>query len=695
MKKLLLVGENPLSQTGNAHMMRAIISQLDAEQYRIACFGSNFVRPWAIDLFAKPMEFQFIQAEIGSSDAENLINILNNVDIDALVMVGIDIWKYAAVFGHITNAKNAKGFKWISIFPYDLPDLRQDWVKWIKHIDFPCVYSRHGESMLQGHVPGIRYFRPPLELAETYHPYEESKRMEVRRRLFPQLRDDQFLFGFIGANQYRKDPLGLLDAFVLVKEEIPDAVLYLHTELDGVINLNQALKDCGFKTADILIKPQGVRSGFAHMIDLYNSFDCFVNCSIQEGLSWTVLEAMLCGTPVIASDTTAHPELVDGAGLLVPCEEPTHMPLYGEKGAAWIKAKRCRPSDIAGMMLTMARDENDIRATASSAGIAQGQEWLAGVSNINDLLKEVFTVPVKTVEAKIAKILFAQHSSAGDVLMSTQCFKGVKERHPGMPLVFMTLPQYQDIVTGNPYVDEIIDWDPANLDRYEILYNPHGEKILPGGWNNLDVKLADMYPYFCKVEADEMFIQEVKPVISDPDAKRPYSMPPGVRWRGVRELPDEYIVVHTTGGSAEYRGYKHMDLALKGIDLPIVQIGGAPDLVCQSADIDLRGKLSWRETAWIMKRAEAAVAIDSFPAHLAGAVGTPVVALFGPAPSRVTGPIGKGKIVCLEPKMLDVCKITSHCWGNPPPDKEKCMSPCINTISPLEVRKALKSLLEE
>jgi ADP-heptose:LPS heptosyltransferase len=93
-----------------------------------------------------------------------------------------------------------------------------------------------------------------------------------------------------------------------------------------------------------------------------------------------------------------------------------------------------------------------------------------------------------------------------------------------------------------------------------------------------------------------------------------------------------------------------------------------------------------------MKRAKAAVVIDSFPSHLAGALGTPVVVLYGPAPARVVGPKGDpNKIINLEPNKLDVCKSLTNCWGT---DKT-CTSSCINTISPLLVKKALKSLLGE
>jgi alpha-1,3-rhamnosyl/mannosyltransferase len=53
---------------------------------------------------------------------------------------------------------------------------------------------------------------------------------------------------------------------------------------------------------------------------LYAGSGCFVFPSLFEGFGLPVLEAMACGTPVIASDRTALPELVGDAGLLVDPE---------------------------------------------------------------------------------------------------------------------------------------------------------------------------------------------------------------------------------------------------------------------------------------------------------------------------------------------------------------------------------------
>lgn len=53
------------------------------------------------------------------------------------------------------------------------------------------------------------------------------------------------------------------------------------------------------------------------LIKLYNAADALIAPSLYEGFGLTVLEAMACGTPVIAANTSSLPEVVGDAGILV------------------------------------------------------------------------------------------------------------------------------------------------------------------------------------------------------------------------------------------------------------------------------------------------------------------------------------------------------------------------------------------
>lgn len=61
---------------------------------------------------------------------------------------------------------------------------------------------------------------------------------------------------------------------------------------------------------------------------LYSGAEIFVCPSLYEGFGLPPLEAMACGTPVISSNATALPEVIDDAGMLVDAKNP-----YGIKDA--------------------------------------------------------------------------------------------------------------------------------------------------------------------------------------------------------------------------------------------------------------------------------------------------------------------------------------------------------------------------
>jgi len=84
-------------------------------------------------------------------------------------------------------------------------------------------------------------------------------------------------------------------------------------------------------------------------------------------------------------------------------------------------------------------------------------------------------------------------------------------------------------------------------------------------------------------------------------------------------------------------------------DAHIRVIGAAdddvPGLPGDDRVLDLRGRLSLAETAWVLRQSDVAVGNDCGPMHIADAVQTPTVVLFGPTSEVKNGPSGPGRVL--------------------------------------------------
>jgi len=58
--------------------------------------------------------------------------------------------------------------------------------------------------------------------------------------------------------------------------------------------------------------------------------------------------------------------------------------------------------------------------------------------------------------------------SAGDVLLCTSLLRSLRETYPDYKLYFATKPEFKDILKGNPYIDEVIDYD-QNMDNLVLM----------------------------------------------------------------------------------------------------------------------------------------------------------------------------------------------------------------------------------
>jgi len=244
-------------------------------------------------------------------------------------------------------------------------------------------------------------------------------------------------------------------------------------------------------------------------------------------------------------------------------------------------------------------------------------------------------------------------------------------------MAYMTSPKYMDIIKGNPHVEYILPWNTNVMQEYAILFNPHGTRIAPGHWGrNCNSILSDFYWKILMVEPDDFFIEKKRP----DDA---ISVT-------IDNLEWPICVVHTTGGDPAFRTYKYMGDVCDALTgrYTTVQLGGENDYPAY-ADIDLRGKLTYRESAWVMDKASLAINVDSFMSHLAGALGVSQVTLFGSGNAMVTRPNQvKGELICMSPDYINDCAGLGPCSAA----VRDCPAPCTGKTNPKAILKAISEI---
>ncbi|MER3399520.1 MAG: glycosyltransferase family 1 protein [Thermoflexus sp.] len=209
--------------------------------------------------------------------------------------------------------------------------------------------------------PGVRLYTA-LALAATAGAAHvltdsEASRRDILRRLgLPPGRVTAIPLGVDGRFNRRPDPVA--DARVWTRYDLPPAyVLYLggfdrRKHIEGLLAVYRWARDAVGEAFPLVIAgrlPEGSRRlwvdprplarawGLEEVVRyigpvaeedkpaLYRHAAAFLYPSRYEGFGLPVLEAMACGTPVVASEIPALAELVGDAAYLVPPEDPRAM----------------------------------------------------------------------------------------------------------------------------------------------------------------------------------------------------------------------------------------------------------------------------------------------------------------------------------------------------------------------------------
>lgn len=276
------------------------------------------------------------------------------------------------------------------------------------------------------------------------------------------------------------------------------------------------------------------------------------------------------------------------------------------------------------------------------------------------------------------RVLITRLDSAGDVLLAGPAIRAVSQERnvtllcssAGLPAARL-LPGIETMVFDAPWVHgdpppvrardlARLVWRLRQFDEVIILTSSF-QSSLPMA---LLARLAGVRPITAASEEypGSLLDNRARPEYDLHEVQRNLAVVAAAGYHGddslrvIDELPDypvpagPYVVVHP-GADADSRGIDPTLAAsavsyLRAAGLRVLVTGSLPEkkLTAQVAGevgIDLGGRTTFGQLAYILKHASALVVGNTGPAHLAASVGTPVVSLFAPVvPAQKWVPYG-------------------------------------------------------
>ncbi|MDU2063346.1 MAG: glycosyltransferase family 9 protein [Sporomusaceae bacterium] len=287
------------------------------------------------------------------------------------------------------------------------------------------------------------------------------------------------------------------------------------------------------------------------------------------------------------------------------------------------------------------------------------------------------------------KIFVSKRGGLGDALLATPILRGIKEKYPNSKLTVMIFPNAYDFISGLPFVDEVIAYDKKKNSSLSVIkkiwkfdiaifldwqYRPAllawlARVPIRTGIAHKRRKLLT-HPVALAPDFDSIYepinfsniLEEGIGLHLDTDLTKLEIAPiPETAQQSVSHLLAQagignqpYIAMapFTAYAPKDWPFASYVELVAKlqaATSYPILMIGGPQDQsrVLPSKAINLVGKTSLLEMAELIRRAKVLVGSCSGHMHVAAAVDTPVVVLYGPGSSARWAPKKRAAIVSL------------------------------------------------
>lgn len=275
------------------------------------------------------------------------------------------------------------------------------------------------------------------------------------------------------------------------------------------------------------------------------------------------------------------------------------------------------------------------------------------------------------------RVLLVRLSSLGDVVLATAALEALREDVPGAAVDVLTKPAFREVFAANPAVAGVCQWDPTlgvaalardlRREQYDWVVDLHGNlrtrllrvalrgprwSVYGKGSGRRRVAVALRRPGLLDGRhVVDRYIEALGPLGVRPVRRLPRVHPrSGDREAAARRLAEagwdgsSPVVALAPGARWNTKAWPpgHWATLIRALGaeklaFPALLGGPEEEGLCGSIleesrglGANLAGRTSILGTAAVLELSRVLVTNDSAPLHLATAVGTPVVALFGP-----------------------------------------------------------------
>lgn len=319
---------------------------------------------------------------------------------------------------------------------------------------------------------------------------------------------------------------------------------------------------------------------------------------------------------------------------------------------------------------------------------------------------------------EIKRILVITLSNIGDVALGLPVIGVLKNNFKEAHIAVVVGPRAKEVFEVDPRIDRMFVYDKAmsfwgkikflfdlRKERYDLIVDLRNSffpfLLRPGVFNKFfpalphagDLHKIDEHLLKLKtlgIKLDENISYPIWISRMDSDNARALLNRKGV-------LNEDGLICVSPGAKSHIKRWtesgfaKLCDSLIEEFGLKIVLVGDLDDKpICERIlnrmkkdAVSISGETNLRELAWCIKRSRILVTNDSAPLHIAGSVGTPVVAIFGPTDHRKYGPWRGNGVVARRQLHCSPCE-SARCEYN---------LECMSALSAEDVIQAVREVL--